>query len=306
MALTAFVRDLKLAHPEVSVQVEATGAEPLLAYNPYVSKDNGDATLVALDYRGAIAECARTNPQIHYLGEYYRDFARKYGVEIPMTEPRPDLHLAPTERDNPRYPYRYWVVIAGHKSDMPTKAWSAERFQAVVDKTGKEGYRWIQLGGRTSGRIKHTHFPLHGVANLVGQTDLRQFLTLIYHSAGVLCGATMAMLVAAAFWKPCVCIAAGRESWYWLSFSRDNPAWGSLADKIVTPHRCLSTIGRLDCCLKAPCNARQLKAPHNDSEFPEGFLCKRPVEEGRQTLPECMRMITVDDVVAAIRSYERT
>lgn len=305
VAMTAFIRDLKLYDPTLKIGVRATGCDQLLAYSPHLETDNTGAMDVQMDYGPGIECCKQWNTQIHYLEEFHRDFNRKFKVKVPLTEPRPDLHLTPRELETRPMADPYWVVVAGYKADMPTKAWSARRFQEVITRTTKRGYRWVQLGATPPGRNEHFHFPLDNTINLLRQTDLRQFMWYIFHSAGVLCGVTMAMLVAAAFWRPCVTIAAGRESWYWLSFSRDNPALAAHAEKILVSHRVLSTIGQLDCCRTKACNTKQLVPPHQLTPFPAGVYCARPAEEAGQTLPECMRLITTDAVITAIESYER-
>lgn len=303
--LTAFIRDLKLARPDFKLCVHATGADQLLAYNPNLTPGNLDIQPIRAEYRDGIDACRLRGEHRHCINEFHRDFFRQTDIQVPLTEPRPDLHLSPKELAERPFSYPYWVVCAGYKSDMPAKGWSAARFQEVIERTSKRGYRWVQVGARPTGRVRHTHFPLKNVVDRVGQTNLRQLMQLVYHSAGVLSGASLCMLLAAAFWKPCVCIAGGRESWHWLSFSRDNPALADAAARVVVPHRVLTTIGQLDCCASRACYAKQVVPPHSATKFPDGYLCQRPAEDAGQVLPECMRLITTDQVIDALESYER-
>ena len=308
VAMTALIRDLKRARPDIELRVRATGDDQLLAYSPYLGGNNTgdlrDFTEHRCDYRPGLDGC-KLGMALTYLEEYHRDLFRKYDEKIPLTEPRPDLHLSDKEKTERPLAGRYWVVNAGHKSDMTVKGWSGKGYQQVVDWLNGKGLLAAQVGCTDiSDRLKHFNHQLTGAVDLVGKTSLRQLMHLIYHADGVVCGPTMSMLIAAAFWRPCVCIAGGRENWTWLAFSRDNPAWGDLAEKIVVPHRLLHTIGQLDCCQSRGCYTAQVIQPHRDSQFPDNFLCKRPVTKpGETPLPECMARISAEGVCAAIDSY---
>lgn len=303
VALTAFLRDLKRQFSKISVGVRATGANELLAGNPHLDQVGDQAQQIAMDYRPGIDAC-KLGAQVTYLEEFHRDFFRKTGLEVPLTEPRPELHLTEDEKQNRPLAPRYWVVVAGHKWDASIKAWSSRSYQEVVDLTAAHGVRWVQVGLVRDSRAKHVHFPLEGVTNLIGQTTLRQLMCLIYHADGVLCGASMAMLMAAAFWRPCVVVAGGRENWQWLAFTRENPAWGQLASQVQVPHRFFHTIDQLDCCQGRGCWRAQVIPPHQDSAFPDKHYCAQPVTEATgQVLPRCMQLVTSQQVAQAVLSY---
>lgn len=303
VTLTAFLRDLRRQFSKIRISVNATGADQLLAGTPYVDTPvYPDAIEVRPDWRPGLT-AARLNAQITYLEEPHRHFFRKFGVTVPLTEPRPDLQLTEEEQRLRPVSQRYWVVVAGHKWDMTVKGWSAKRFQAVVDQTKLFGLTWVQAGSLGNAQQPHVQFPLTGVISALGKTTLRQLMQLIYHADGVLCGSTMAMMIAAAFWKPCVVVAGGRESAYWLAFSKDNPAWGELASQIKVSHRFLHTIGQLDCCATTGCHCKQVLPPHNETPFPDGFLCHKPRFDGEQPLPACMQLVTAEQVVDNVLSY---
>jgi hypothetical protein len=109
------------------------------------------------------------------------------------------------------------------------------------------------------------------------------------------------MHVAAAFDKPCVVIAGGREEPWWEAYVDDYAAFGPKAAPVTVPHRYLHTLGLLECCKLKGCWKRKvIKTADTDPKH----LCKliSPTMSG-QVIPECMNMITVDHVVEAVMSY---
>lgn len=304
LAMTALVRDLAASKQFDQIGVQATCRDDIFANNPYITpmteRDPG-VTKVEIDYRMGI-QASQLGCDVTFLESFHRDLNRQINVNVSLAEPKPELFLSKEEIEKPQVQPGYWVIVAGGKWDMTTKIWSARRYQEVVNRT--PDIHWVQVGSTKDDRLKHIHFPLENVTNLIDRTNLRQLISLIYHSDGVLCGVTMAMLIAAAFWKPAVIIAGGREAWTWQAFDRSNSAWGKLADRIKVPHRYLHTIGRLPCCLNAGCLACQVIPPHHDSEFPVGYCCTRPIKEtDGQIIPECQSIIDVGQVITAIRSY---
>lgn len=305
IALTALLRDLRSEYPDIQLGTSATGFDQLLTHNPHLSLLDASAPgvrPVRLNYRTDIA-AARLGLPVAFLSCFHRDIERQLTLPVPLTLPRPELHLTTEEVQKRPASQRYWVIVAGGKQDMPVKIWSSRRYQEVVDRTRAWGVRWAQVGLPADVRADHIHFPLTGVTDLIGKTSLRELMQLVYHADGVLCGPTQTMLMAQAFERPCVVIAGGRESYTWIAYTPDNPAWGPLVRHINIPHRVLSAVGKLDCCRQVGCWACQVIPPHQDSPFPEGYLCTRPTQDDKQHLPECMASITTDEVVAAIHSY---
>jgi len=148
----------------------------------------------------------------HILAWYHYDFSRKTGIHVPVTDPRPDLHMS-AEEIKPRIQGRYWVVLTGGKLDLTNKHWHAHRVQQTVNRLKSYGLNFVQCGATHS---LHIHPPLDGVLNLIGKTDnVRDFWNIILHSEGVICPVTGAMHIAAAFNKPCVVFGGGREEpWF--------------------------------------------------------------------------------------------
>lgn len=304
VAMTGLVRDLALTYPgryEVAIH---TPCRDLWTANPYLTKhaDHRNVQTIRLDYGAGIRRSAKTC--LHFLRAWHDNFREKTGVDVPLLYPRPDLHLTADEKRERLVPGRYWVVVAGGKKDFTTKHWVYGRHQEVAHLLRARGITIVQAGATDKGPPPHFHPTLEGVHNLVGRTNLREFLRLIYQADGVICTITLAMHVAAAFDKPCVVTAGGREAWWWEGYHRDNAGFGSrLRAPVAVNHRYLHTLGLLDCCRTNGCwkskvLASELKDPKQRN------YCSRPVQaETGQYVPECMQMIQTRHVVEAVLSY---
>ncbi len=300
VTMTALVRDLALTYPgryAISVKTPARG---VWSHNPYVVPEPADPKVprrvIKLSYGDGIRRAGTTCA--HFLTAWHTNFEKHTGVRVQLTQPKPDLHLGP--EDEPRLVEgRYWVVLSGGKSDFTTKHWVYERHQAVVDGLRRTGIPIVQAGSKDSG---HKHPRLTGALDLVGKTTLREFIRLIAQSEGVICTITAAMHIAAAFDKPCVVTAGGREEPWWEGYTNAYSAFGAEASgKVKVEHRYLHTVGLLDCCRTRGCWKNKVLATESDSNK---SFCKRPMRvEGDQAVPECMAMITVNHVIEAVWSY---
>jgi ADP-heptose:LPS heptosyltransferase len=185
----------------------------------------------------------------------------------------------------------YWVVVNGGKTDFTVKHWHPSRMQWVVSQL-RNKVHFVQTG-----LSEHMHHGLKG-SNITSLMDCmgRDFIRLIYHAEGVICGITYAMHLAAAVpcrpienrIKPCVVIAGGREAHHWEAYNG---------------HRFLDTIGSLPCCANGGCwKARVVKL--GDGEPNDEHLCVLPTKtENDIMLPRCMDMIKPQDVLRAVESY---
>lgn len=259
--------------------------------------------LVRMDYLDGIRAAGR-GERVHFLSWFHRDFERKTGIYVPVTLPKGDIHLSKSERA-PKYPGRYWVVMAGGKLDMTTKVWYTQRYQEVVDRLGLLGISCVQAGAEFR---KHFQPRLKNCLCLVGQTNsIRDFFSLIYNAEGVICGITAAMHIAAAFDKPCVVVAGGREEPWWEA-TYPGSTFGPRCDSVRVPHRFLHTIGLLDCCATKGCwkdRTVPLEPSDTSNARRRAQLCKLPMRDEGQPMPKCMAMITADHVIDAVLSYYR-
>lgn len=293
VVMTAMVRDLKLLMgDDVDICVKTSGKD-LWRHNPYIDHHPaGSWEEFSLCYRRGIVQQKRET--IHFLNEFHFNFKSKTGIHVPLTLPRPDLHLSDTERDVSPINGRYWVFLSGGKSDFTIKAWDQRAWTQTVELLGGYGIPMVQIGGTDKG---HWHPQIPGTIDLVGQTNLRDMMRLIHHADGVICGVTCAMHMAAALEKPCVVIAGGREAWWWEAYVRENRGLIH-PDLVRVPHRFLHTIGQLPCCAYYGCWKNKVVDLHGDK-----LLCVMPVVRPGQAVAKCMDMITPTHVVDAVMSY---
>ena len=296
LMLTAAVRDLHRAHPgEYRTAVDTTCRE-LWENNPFVTVPfTGWEPDRVIDCQYPLVHDANRRP-FHFIHGFVQDLERKLGVTIPIGPFRGDVYLSDAERHAPSpvaeagHDGAYWVMVAGGKHDFTAKWWDPESYQAVVDHfAGK--IRFVQCGGRDD-----WHPPLRGVVNLVGKTDVRELIRVIYHADGVVCPVTFAMHLAAAVpprpgappLRPCVVIAGGREPAHW---------------EMSPGHQFLHTVGALDCCAAGGCWKSRCQ-PVGDGESRDSDLCVKPVTvRGGVQVGKCMTMITPAKVIDAIELY---
>lgn len=285
IAMTAAVRDFRRQHPDQQVSVETPFPE-VFAHNPYVQFRDNDSLCIEItesDYRNGVEETNRGRRR-HFIEFFHHEIERKTGLRCQLLEPRPSLKLSHQHEVNRPVLGRYWVMFAGGKSDITLKHWSYDRYAQLAVRLHNSGINVVQTG-----RARDVHPPLPSVMNLVGWGGLRELFWLIRHSEGVICPITCGMHIAAAFGKPCVVLAGGRETPCWEAYNND---FHGFSLPIATPHRYLQSVGKLDCCLSRGCWLKQVSE------------CHHPVVElGQPVLPLCMHDITVEAVLDAVGSY---
>lgn len=300
--LTAAVRDLHRAHPGKFETAVDTSCSELWENNPYITERSGVYEEIQADY--PLVNSSNTNAY-HFIHGFAQDLEDKLGVRIPVTDMKGDIYLSDEERgwistlEEIGIKDDFWIIVAGGKFDFTAKWWNPDFYQDVVDHF-KGKITFVQTGD-----AGHFHPQLRGVVNLIGKTDLRQFIRLVYHSVGVLCPVTFAMHAAAAVPtregrpknRACVVVAGGREPQQWEAYPH---------------HRFLSLNGALPCCDNGGCwKSRCTKVGDNDDK--DNDLCFYPVTINTKTplppaikelnIAKCMNMITPADVIKSIENY---
>lgn len=259
VVLSAAIRDLHKAHPGKFITDIRCPWPALFENNPYITKlDDKEAERVQCEYP-LIHQADQCG--LHFLHGFIQDFERKFGIQIPLTEMKGDIHMTDAERAMPpQVDGDYWIINAGGKLDFTAKWWAHDRWQAVVDRTPE--IRWVQIG-----ETGHHHPPLSNVIDLRGKTTLRELVRLVYHAQGVACVSTLAMHLAAAVptktgrLRPCVVVAGAREPKAWQQYPG---------------HRLLSNVGSLDCCREKSCWKSRV-VPLGDGDEKDKSLCLQPV-----------------------------
>jgi ADP-heptose:LPS heptosyltransferase len=298
LMLTAAVRDLYVSHfREIEIRVDTT-ASAIWENNPYLSNFSlDDSTVEKIECTYPLIHTSNNAPY-HFVHAFRKELEEKLGLEIPPTLYHGDVHLSKEEKswqsqiEDMGVKQDFWIIMAGGKNDYSAKWWSPDSYQKVVDHF-KGRILFVQCG-----EANHWHPPLKGVINLIGKTDLRQYIRLMYHSIGVVCPVTFAMHAAAAIptrpnhspSRACVVIAGGREPAQWEQYPNQ---------------RYLSTNGSLTCCAKGGCwKSRCQTIGDGDAKDNPENLCLQPVRVSQSLqIPRCMEMIKPFDVIRAIESY---
>ncbi|WP_422927500.1 glycosyltransferase [Singulisphaera sp. PoT] len=298
--LTAAVRDLHLAYPGYFRTDVRTPVPALWENNPYITPlSEGAPGVEVIDMKYDLIQGSNEGAY-HFIHGYVQHLEDALGVRIPVTRFKGDIHLSGEEKswmsqvEEEPIGWRddFWIIIAGGKYDFTAKWWSPARYQEVVDHfEGK--IRFVQCGD-----AGHWHPRLRGTIDLVGRTDAREFVRLMYHAAGVVCPVTFAMHLAAAVEvrpgrpknRACVVVAGGREPSTWEKYGH---------------HRFLETNGALPCCDNGGCwKSRCQPVGDGDEKDDPEQLCPLPVAAGPGlVIPRCMDMIASRDVIRAIEQY---
>ena len=297
--MSATVRDLHIAHPGKFETDVRTSADALWLHNPYItrlSEGQSGVEFIQMHYP-LIHECNQR--PYHFLHGYSQYLEQQLGIKIPLTRFSGDIHLSAEEKNSPPpgaelgVPEHFWLVVAGGKFDFTAKWWNPESFQKVIDHfQGK--IQFVQCG-----EAGHWHPPLKGVINLVGKTDTRSFIRLVYHADGVVCPVTFAMHLAAAVetkpgrpkHRPCVVIAGGREPPHWEAYPH---------------HQFLNTVGALPCCADGGCWKSRCQLVGDGDQKDRHDVCVDPVQiRSDLRIARCMDLITPEHVIDRIELYYR-
>ncbi|WP_040592613.1 glycosyltransferase family 9 protein [Schlesneria paludicola] len=296
VTLTAAVRDLHRAYPGKFQTDVRTPAQQLWENNPYVTPlDERDPAVRTIEMEYPLIHQSNSRPY-HFLHGYTQYLEEQLGLRIPVTEFKGDIHLSEQETgwmsqvQELGHEGPFWIMMAGGKFDFTAKWWNPAWYQNIVDHF-RGRIQFVQCG-----EADHWHPRLSGVIDLIGKTDIRQFVRLMYHAEGVVCPVTFAMHLAAAVEtkhaKPknraCVVIAGGREPSHWEAYPH---------------HQFLHTNGALPCCDAGGCWKSRCQRV-GDGDHKDHDLCVEPVKVREDLqIAKCMHMITPHDVIRAIERY---
>lgn len=289
--LTAAVRDLKLSHPDIEIDVK-TACPELWEYNPYITKGLKAKTVKA-DY--PLIHNSNEG-QHHFIHGFRKNLEETLKLEIKPTKFKGDIHIGEEEKhwmsqvEELGIKNKFWLINAGGKYDFTAKWWNPRSFQAVIDRF-KGKITFVQVGQK-----EHWHPRLRGILDLIGKTDLRQLIRLVYHSVGILTGVSLLMHLAAAVEckhdilnRPCVVIAGGREPMQWEAYPH---------------HRFLAVNGAMRCCDNGGCWKSRCQLVGDGDKKDTEDVCLNPVQiQTDLRIPKCMDMIMSEDVIRAIRTY---
>jgi ADP-heptose:LPS heptosyltransferase len=295
--LTAAIRDLHNTYPgEYQTDVESPCNE-IFEGNPFITHlDRNDPDVAVCRTHYPIIHDSNEG-SYHFIHGYRKHLEEIIGRPIKQGHMKTDLYIRDEEKgwvsavqeatgdDRP-----FWIIDAGYKNDFTAKAWSFKRYQQVVDHF-KDKIQFAQIGHKS-----HNHPDLKGVINLLGQTDSRQLIRLVYHSVGILTPVSWPMVLAAGVPmkksppknRACVVLSGGREPVQWQMYPN---------------HQFLHTCGTMMCCDNGGCWKSRVVPLGDGDDKDKNNLCLNPVKVDGQNIAMCMARITVADVVRAIERY---
>jgi len=292
--LTAAVRDLHVCCPGQFVTDVRTSCPDLWHYNPYITPlDENDPDVETIECHYPLIHESNTRPY-HFLHGFVQYLSETLGVAARPTAFKGDIYIADEEKqwfdqveNHAGGGFRYWLINAGGKMDFTAKWWPRERFQKVVDHfQGRIEFAQI-------GEAGHHHEPLKGVIDLLGATNLRQLIRLVYNADGCLSPVSLLMHLAAAVEtrpgmpvnRPCVVVAGGREPPHWEAYPH---------------HQFVHTVGMLRCCDNGGCWKSRIVPLGDGSPLDEPDKMCVQVVDGIQ---RCMDMIEPEDIIRRIEGY---
>ena len=336
LMLTAAVRDLQLfSFGGYAVDVHTLGM-PIWDLNPYITRldwravpYDGESDLAANEYgfpeHNTKIICYDTEIQVVYcstrgyfapsdrlknINAYHRihsfayDIGEKLGLSsaVPIGEQRGVVSISDIERgwmsqiEEAKNFNNFWLIQTGGAEDKTASWWDIARYQKVVDEF-KDKITFVQVGAPGA-----PHPRLKGVIDVVGKTDLRQIIRLMYHAAGYVGAPGFLMHLAAATptraferngrprppVRAAVIISGGQEPYQWFAYEG---------------HQVLHNNGMLPCCETGGCGKTRCETPHRLEPYPEQ-LCTMPIKIGRDgIIPKCLDMISVKMVIDRIKFH---
>ena len=264
--LTIALRDLHMAYSGEYITDIRTRWPDLFLNNPYVTPlGDHDAEILEVGYPSI------QNPGTHAFSDAFRlHLSELINRHIPFTSSNPDIHLTDTEKAENiverefGYSGKYIVLSNGYKADVILKWYPF--FDEVVQIL-KNDIMFVTIGAAND-----HHFPIDNTLDLVGKTSLRDLIKVIYRSEMTVGGISVQMVLAAAFGKPAVVVAGGKEPASWQRYNY---------------HRYLDVVGCLPCCPVGGC----WRAKWNDCTSRAGGV------------PRCFAMISPKEVARNVLLY---
>jgi ADP-heptose:LPS heptosyltransferase len=265
--------------------------------NPYITKlDDKDPDVQIINAEYPLIHKSNSVPY-HFIHGFRMDLETKLEISIPAGEFKGDIHLSPKEKgwisqvhEITGEDTKFWIVVSGGKNDFTCKWYDPNRLQEVIN------HFWGDITFVQVGEKSHHHPPLKNVISLVGKTDIRQMIRLMYHADGVICPVTFLMHLAAAVptkvdrpkMRPCVVLAGGRENSSWEAYPS---------------HTYLHSIGALKCCSNGGCWKSRV-VPLGDGDSKDNSICEKPtLTEHNVIIPKCLELIKSEDIINSVKKY---
>ena len=296
------IKSLHECYPDKFITGIDTSCNEIFEGNPYITNLNPKDTsthIIHLDY----PTIHKSNEKpYHFVNAFVKDMETKlskWSVKLEPTDWNGAIYIREEENgwysqvhDILGYDPPFWCIDNGHKTDFTAKAWDFQRYQEIVNKFPE--LTFVQIGAS-----EHIHPPLSGknLINLIGKTDLRQLIRLVYNSFGVITPVSLPMHLAYAIpphprynrkSRACIVLSGGREPNHWQAAANQ---------------QFIHTCGMLDCCdLGGSWVSRVV--PLGDNDEKDASLCHHPVQlPSGQWIAKCMDMISAEEVCLLVKKY---
>lgn len=293
------IKALHEQYPEQYLTDVRTPCKEIFEGNPYVTPldpKDPDVKILKMDY----PNIHKSNQNaVQFVNAFIDDLANKLEIKLDPIQWDGAIWIRDEEKqwwsqihEILGYDPPFWIINAGHKWDYTAKAWDFERYQKIVDTFPDLWF--VQVGLK-----EHNHPPLKGenLINLIGKTDTRQMIRLVWHSYGVITPISFPMHLAYAVpphprynrkSRACIVIAGGREPNHWQAAANQ---------------QFVHTCGMLDCCDYGG-SWKSRVVPINDGDKKDKDLCLHPVKlKTGQCIAKCMDMITAEEICLLVKKY---
>lgn len=301
LAMLAYaIKSLHESHPNRFITDVRSPCPEIFEGNKFITHLNdNEATHIDIGYTDAISNS--NQKPYHFVIGFLKQMERLLQLKITPANFNGFIDIRDEEKRWYSAIYEivgkdvpYWIIDAGYKKDYTAKKWDHERFQKIVDSC--PDVQFVQIGVDNP---HHVHKPLIGnnLINLIGKTDLRQLIRLIWNAYGVITPVSMPMVLAYGIpahprfkrlSRACIVIAGGREPNHWQQGPNQ---------------QYLHTCGMLSCCDYGGCWKSRV-VPLGDGDNKDQSLCINPVKlPSGDTIAKCMDMISAEEVITLVRKY---
>lgn len=283
LLMTPLIRDLRATYPNWRLVVDV---ENDIAWrnNPHAEQivTPGRSIEGKVDFTAHVGPMKATQGSrangLHITRAFAQSFILQSGLPVHDGPFKCDLHLSAAEQAWQPVSGPCWVINCD-TANMGAKRWVTERWRDLVRLLPH--ITFVQVGLPQDTRIDLSDEP--NVIGLVGQTDERQLMALVAGATGCVSLVSSLQHIAAAFDKPCVVLAGGREPRSFCAYPAQHH---------------IDRLGMLDCCRDRSCWKNSIEACVDREMFhPEsGKVVKTDI-------PRCMRMIATEEVAAGVRGF---
>ena len=202
--LTSVIRQMKKAHPGISVNVLSVKYSELFSFDPRLTnirKAEPGAEMYLAHFHN-LWDIIKSDTE-HYARLLHNELMRLTGLTWDTSNIIPEFHL-PKGALNPvrtvlNHQGPYWILSGNHSTEEKFWPYYPDLIRLLRGKV-----QFVQIGTGTDKAFE-------GALSLLGKTTIHEILTCFRDAAGVIGGPGFSGHIAAGFKKPCIVIAGAIE-----------------------------------------------------------------------------------------------